>query len=66
LGLYRLNHQVTIETPEGNDRTVQIKTVELVAIVFPEGTTTLQLPADISPGKHHITLLIQEEQSPHP
>ncbi len=60
--LNRLNHQATIETEEGGERRVQIKTIELTAIVSPEGTTTLQLPADITPGKHRITLLIQEEQ----
>jgi hypothetical protein len=59
--LNRLSHKATIET-EGGDRTVQIKTIELTAIVSPEGTTTLQLPADITPGRHRITLLIQEEQ----
>jgi hypothetical protein len=60
--LNRLSHKATIETADGGDRTVQIKTIELTAIVSPEGTTTLQLPPDITPGQHRITILIQEEQ----
>jgi hypothetical protein len=59
----RLTRQVKIETENGRDRNIQLKTVELTAIVAPDGTTTLQLPPDIQPGEHHITLLIQEEQS---
>jgi hypothetical protein len=58
----RLNRTVTIATADGADRTVQIKTVELTAIVAADGTTTLQLPPNITPGTHRITLLIQEEQ----
>jgi hypothetical protein len=54
--------RATIETADGTDRTIQIKTVELTATVAPDGTTTLQLPPQISPGQHRITLLIQEEQ----
>jgi hypothetical protein len=54
---------VKIETPEG-DRIVQIKTVEVITIVAPDGKITLQLPPDISPGEHHITLLIQENLIP--
>jgi hypothetical protein len=41
----------------------QIQTVELTAIVSPDGTTTLQLPPEITPGEHPMTLLIQTEQS---
>jgi hypothetical protein len=59
----RLTRQVKIETENGRDRNIQLKTVELTAIVAPDGTTTLQLPPDIQPGEHRITLLIQEEQS---
>jgi hypothetical protein len=56
----RLNPpKITIETPEG-DRQVQIKTVEVIATVTAEGKVTLQLPPDIAPGEHYITLLIQE------
>ncbi len=59
----RLTRQVKIETENGHDRNIQIKTVELTAIVAPDGTTTLQLPPDIQPGEHCITLLIQEAQA---
>ncbi len=52
---------IKIETADGNHHSVQIKTVELTAIVAPNGTLTLQLPPDITPGEHRITLLIQEE-----
>jgi hypothetical protein len=45
-----------------DDRTVQIQTVELLATVAPDGTTSLQLPPEIPPGQHRITLLIQVEQ----
>jgi hypothetical protein len=56
----RLNPpRITIETQDGN-RQVQIKTVEVLATVTAGGKVTLQLPPDIAPGKHHITLLIQE------
>ena len=54
----RLKRTVTIESANGTDRT----TVELTAIVAADGTTTLQLPPNITPGQHRITLLIQEEQ----
>jgi hypothetical protein len=56
------NPQVKIETADGDDRQIQIQTVELTAIVAPDGTTTLQLPPEITPGEHRITLLIQIEQ----
>ena len=58
----RLNRTVTIEVADGIDRTIQIKTVEITAIVAADGTTTLQFPPNITPGQHRITLLIQEEQ----
>jgi hypothetical protein len=54
---------VKIETADGSERNVQIKTIELTATVAPNGTLTLQLPPDITPGEHRITLLIQEEQA---
>lgn len=50
---------IKIETENG-DREVQIKTVEVLATVTPDGKITLQLPPDITPGEHYITLLIQE------
>jgi hypothetical protein len=56
----RLNPpRITIETQDG-DRQVQMKTVEVLATVTAEGKVTLQLPPDIAPEEHHITLLIQE------
>jgi hypothetical protein len=54
---------VKIETADGSDHSVSIKTIELTAIVAPNGTLTLQLPPDITPGEHRITLLIQEDQA---
>jgi glutaredoxin len=51
--------QITIETQQEN-RQVQIKTVEALATVTADGKITLQLPPDITPGEHHVTLLIQE------
>jgi hypothetical protein len=56
------NPQVKIETADGDDRHIQIQTVELTAIVVPDGTTTLQLPPEITPGEHRVTLLTQVEQ----
>jgi hypothetical protein len=50
---------IKIETKEG-DRQVQIKTVEALVTVTPDGKVTLQLPPDVAPGEHHVTLLIQE------
>ena len=59
-----LNHSpIKIETSTG-DREIQIKTVEVSATVATDGTVTLQLPPDITPGEHRITLLIQENLSP--
>jgi len=68
----RLNQSnIKIETKEGDPRSngkaariVQIKTVEVVATVAPDGKVTLQLPPEITPGEHHITLLIQENLMP--
>ena len=54
---------IKIETRVG-DREVQIKTVEVLATVAPDGKVTLQLPLDITPGEHRITLLIQENLTP--
>jgi hypothetical protein len=51
---------ITIETTDGSHYSVSIKTIELTATVAPNGTLTLQLPPDITPGEHRITLLIQE------
>lgn len=54
---------VNIETADGSHHSVQIKTIELTATITPNGTLTLQLPPDITPGEHRITLLIQTEQA---
>jgi len=51
--------RVKINTQTG-DRQVVIKTVEVTAVVNSTGEVTLQLPPDISPGEHRITLLIEE------
>jgi DUF4097 and DUF4098 domain-containing protein YvlB len=50
---------IKIETPTGNQEVI-INTVEVRATVTTDGKVTLQLPPNISPGEHHITLLIQE------
>jgi hypothetical protein len=57
------NPQVKIETADGHERHIQIQTVELTAIVAADGTTTLQLPPEIPPGEHHITLLVQVDSA---
>jgi hypothetical protein len=51
--------KVRIETRDG-DREVSIKTIEVQATVDSDGKVTIQLPPDISPGNHHMTLLIQQ------
>jgi hypothetical protein len=51
---------VRIETEKG-DIEVQIKTVEVKAIVDNNGRVTIQLPPDIAPGEYQMTLLIQEQ-----
>ncbi|NJN58213.1 MAG: hypothetical protein HC879_12300 [Leptolyngbyaceae cyanobacterium SL_5_9] len=51
--------KVRVETSDG-DRKVSIKTVEVQATVDSDGKVTIQLPPDITPGKHYMTLLIQE------
>lgn len=50
---------IKIATSAG-DQEIQIKTVEVLAIVATDGKVTLQLPPEITPGKHRIILLIQE------
>lgn len=54
---------IKIATNTG-DQEIQIKTVEVSAIVANDGKVTLQLPPEITPGKHRITLLIQENLAP--
>jgi hypothetical protein len=46
------------------DQDIQIKTVEVSAIVAIDGKVTLQLPPEITPGNHRITLLIQKTLTP--
>jgi hypothetical protein len=38
-----------------------MKTIETTVLVTPEGTVTLQLPADIPPGEHRIVVVIDEQ-----
>jgi hypothetical protein len=52
-------------TTDSGEKHIQIKTVELTAIVGSDGTTTLQLPPDIKPGAYQITVLIQEDMTHH-
>ena len=54
---------IKIGTSAG-DQKIQIKTVEVSAIVAIDGKVTLQLPPNVTPGKHRITLLIQESLTP--
>jgi hypothetical protein len=56
-----MKQRVTIETVSGSDRTVQIKTVEVTAIVNPARTVTFKLPPEIPPGEHRMTVLLQVE-----
>ncbi|HIK30687.1 MAG TPA: hypothetical protein IGS17_16650 [Oscillatoriales cyanobacterium M59_W2019_021] len=49
---------VRIETENG-DIEARIITVEVKAIVDENGSVTIQLPPDISPGEYPMTLLIQ-------
>jgi hypothetical protein len=61
-----MKQRVTIETVSGPDRTVQIKTVEVIAIVNPGGTVTFKLPPEIPPGEHRMTVLIQVKRLAEP
>jgi hypothetical protein len=58
----QLVRRVTIETT-GADRVVQIKTIEVIVIVEPDGTVTFKLPPEIPPGEHRMTVLIQIEET---
>jgi hypothetical protein len=62
----QLMQRVTIETISGSDLTVQIKTVEVIAIVNPDGTVMFKLPPEIPPGEHRMTVLIQVEETQTP
>lgn len=38
-----------------------MKTIETTAVVSSEGTITLRVPPDISPGEHRIVIIIEEQ-----
>lgn len=38
-----------------------MRTIETTAIVNPDGTVKIQVPAEILPGKHRIVLVIDEQ-----
>ncbi len=54
----RGDRHVTIETATG-ERHVKIETVEVMAIVNPDGCVNLQMPPDIRPGEYKFTILVQ-------
>jgi hypothetical protein len=38
-----------------------MRTIETTAVVTNEGTITLRVPPDISPGKHRVVIVIEEQ-----
>lgn len=54
----RGDRHVTIETATG-ERHIKIETVEVRAIVNPDGSVNLQMPPDIGPGEYQFTVLVQ-------
>jgi hypothetical protein len=52
------DRHVTIETATG-ERQVKIETVEVTAIVNPDGSVNLQMPPEIRPGEYQFTILVQ-------
>ena len=38
-----------------------MKIIDTTILVTPDGTVTLQLPEDISPGEHRIVVVIDEQ-----
>jgi hypothetical protein len=38
-----------------------MRTVETIATVGPDGTLTVQVPPDVTPGTHQIVLVIDDE-----
>ena len=42
-----------------------MRAVTATAIVRPDHTLTVQLPADVSPGVHEI-VVVRQDESPHP
>ena len=46
-----------------------MRLIETTAIISDEGTLTVQVPPDITPGDHHIVVIIDEQptvQAPRP
>jgi hypothetical protein len=44
-----------------------MRTIETTAVVTPEHTLTVQLPADVAPGTHKVVVVIEEvEAAPKP
>ena len=39
-----------------------MKTVELTTIIQPDRTMTVQLPPDVTPGRHHVVVVIDDGQ----
>jgi hypothetical protein len=37
-----------------------MRTIETTATVAPDGTLTVQVPPDVTPGTHHIVLVIDD------
>jgi hypothetical protein len=40
-----------------------MRTIETTAIVAPDGTLTVRVPPDVTPGIHQIALVINDESS---
>ena len=40
-----------------------MRTLQLTAIVKPDHTLTVSLPADMTPGPHHLVVMIQENSA---
>ena len=38
-----------------------MRTIEATATIRPDRTLTVQVPADIAPGDHHIVVIIDEQ-----
>jgi hypothetical protein len=57
---YLLNgdRTITIETCTGEQQ-IKIETVEVTAIVNPDGTVSFQMPPKIQPGEYKFTVLVQ-------
>ncbi len=43
-----------------------MRTIETKAIVEADGTLTVQLPPEVTPGEHQVVLVIEEVVSPMP